>query len=356
MRYIFYNQIKSYLKNPIVYLLCIVIIVMLYFDLKPFMETIPYEGPRDGEYYTSGDYDIQQGYLPLPKDERMRAVLHNLNDELTASYGLSSSDAEKAISKIEKDNMTEDEIIAFLRDEYKFDIDKNYFNNIRVKKATHTEIENYIAEKLNNNRVTEFFGRKYSDLLGIYIMYIVIVLTLFTFLKDLKKTSYEVLASKPVRSYDYVLGKILGCVVLVLLELLFITLFFSIVSIIAYDAEMGTSIFDVWKYAITLNCLPACFLVCLVSMITLIFRNPLPSLPVPIMMTIYSNQGVYDDLGQFVYKVKPMSTLTRFPGLFFETELSRQTSAYIMVNHCVLLALAVLCVYVSVRVWRQIRL
>lgn len=356
MRYVFCNQIRNYLRNPVVYLLCVVIIVMLYFDLKPFMTEIPYEGTQKGEYYTSGDYDIQQGYIPLPKKERRKAILRHLNDELNGSYGLTDDQAQDVISKIEEENMKEGEIITFLHNEYSFDIDKNYFNNIRVKRATPKEIKNYVDNKLEKSRITEFFGRKFSDLLGIYTMYIIIVLTLFVFLKDIRKASYEVLASKPVQSKDYVVGKIAGCAVIVLMELFVITAVFSIISNVVYNKELGMSVVDIWKYAITLNFLPTFFLVSLVSLITLIFKNPLPAIPVPIIMTIYSNQGVYDDMGSFVYKVKPLSTLTRFPGLFFETGISQEMWADIMLNQCVLLVLTIVCIYASIRVWGKVRI
>ena len=60
-------------------------------------------------------------------------------------------------------------------------------------------------------------------------------------------------------------------------------------------------------------------IVCVYALISLLFKNPLPAVPLLILYMIYSNMGSRNAEGIFGYYGRPLAIMVRFPGQFFDT-------------------------------------
>ena len=86
--------------------------------------------------------------------------------------------------------------------------------------------------------------------------------------------------------------------------------------------------------------------------ISLLFRNPLPSLPLILAYIVYSNMGSYDVNGNYGFYGQILGMLFRFEGKFFETEVL----PVFLLNQIALLLLTVLFVGIGIWRWRKRRL
>jgi len=87
------------------------------------------------------------------------------------------------------------------------------------------------------------------------------------------------------------------------------------------------------------------------SLVTVIFKNPLPTIPIMILYILYSNIGAEILEGNIHYKTHPLSIFIRFPEIFFETKIS--LGMYI--NQISLLIVSILIFMIATVVWKRRR-
>lgn len=175
----------------------------------------------------------------------------------------------------------------------------------------------------------------------------------FLFIRDMKKDTYELLHTKPVSAGGYVLGKYLGGILPLSLAVLIIT---TIFTILCQMNELQTNIIDSignMLIGTALYVMPTVLITTgIYVLISLLFRNPLPALPLILAYIVYSNMGSYDVNGNYGFYGQILGMLFRFEGNFFETEVL----PVFLLNQIVLLFLTVLFISIGIWRWRKRRL
>lgn len=86
-----------------------------------------------------------------------------------------------------------------------------------------------------------YFSRKFADFAGLYLAFFSTILLASLFYQDTRKNTYELLHTKPVRAWQYVLGKINGGLLAILFVLGMLNLIFMVLCSIhakIYGSEL----------------------------------------------------------------------------------------------------------------------
>ena len=139
----------------------------------------------------------------------------------------------------------------------------------------------------------------------------------FYFYKIQKKHTYELLHTKPVTAGKYVMGKVSAGFTICLLVLTILNILFWVLCRI-YTKDSGFEV-RLWDFVAStvLYILPnMLMIVSIYTLISLIFKNPLPGVPLLILYMVYSNMGGRNAEGVYGYVGRPFAIMVRFPGQF----------------------------------------
>ena len=352
------KQIKQYLKNPVYIVGAIIVCIYTFYLCSDFLNIIPVNEKSISKKVNEadlGDVDINSGYIPTTKEDRYSIGFKNLSKELKESFGLKDKEIEEIISKMKEENMSFEEIGRYMEKNFSFIGAEQYFYEANLKKGSLEEVNKYIDDSLKKENFSNYFSRKYVDYLSVSLIFYSIIMAAFLFNKETKKDLYELLHTKPIKGYKFIVGKILGGILSILIVVSIITTLFDILLVIKGAAEsIPISFIDIWKYV--LWCVIPCilFIVSITSCITLIFKTSLPSIPILFLHMVYSNMGSYDIHGIYVYKLRAFSLVIRFPNCFF-TSLSNSDIQSIWINQIALILVSIICISISIIFWNRRR-
>ena len=171
-------------------------------------------------------------------------------------------------------------------------------------------------------------------------------------MRDMRKSIYSFIHTKPISSRNYVLGKYIAGISMVLL---FVVILTAIVDVVAVSAGNSygykTSLWDIWANIIMYD-LPGILLTgCIMLFISILFKNVIPAIPAMLLYFIYANIGTLSSAEDYHYQVKPGAIFIRFPQLFTETEIP----SGIVSNQIFLLILAIVLLIASIQIWERRR-
>ena len=172
------------------------------------------------------------------------------------------------------------------------------------------------------------------------------------YMQDTRKNTYELLHTKPISSGSYVVGKVLGGFFVCCIVLGVLTIIFYLLSL-GYTRGNGFEIY-LWDFikAIILYILPnMLMIVCVYTMIALLFKNPLPAVPLLFLNMVYSNMGSRNAEGIYGYYGRPLAIMVRFPGQFFDTA----PTPMVYLNQIFLVVASFLIIFVSIQLWKRRR-
>ena len=173
------------------------------------------------------------------------------------------------------------------------------------------------------------------------------------FLQDTRKHTYELLHTKPISAGKYVLGKVSAgfavcLLVLAILNVLFCLLCFVYTKDSGFEVRLRDFLVSTVLYIVP-NML---MIVCVYTLISLLFKNPLPGVPLLILYMVYSNMGGRNAEGVYGYWGRPLAIIVRFPGQLFDTTVPPMA----LVNQSFLILASVVIILISVQIWRRRRM
>lgn len=133
-------------------------------------------------------------------------------------------------------------------------------------------------------------------------MFFATIMLAVLFLQDTKKHTYELLHTKPITAGKYVLGKVSAGFAICLIALTIINLLFWALCVI-YTKDSGFEV-RFWDFIVStvLYILPNMLMIVSVyTLISLLFKNPLPGVPLLILYMVYSNMGGRNAEGVYGY-------------------------------------------------------
>ena len=350
MKAIICREFKNYMKNPLYWLGIVILVFSIYSCLSEYLDIRTFSGSQEVEQLKdarSTDADVINGYIPTTLEEQIDIGLNDIKQIFIDSYDMTEQEAENAIDDVKTQNLSIAGTIKYLEDEYQFYDGKAVFREAGQRKGTMDELNNYIESRTSEHSYAYYFAKKYVDFAGFHI------LLAFLFIGDMKKDTYELLHTKPISAEKYVLGKYLGGVLPLSLAVLIIT---TIFTVLCQSNELQISIIDSFGnmfLAALLYVMPTVLISTgIYVLIALLFKNPLPSIPLIVAYIVYSNMGSYDANGNYGFYGRILGMLFRFEGKFFETEVL----PIFLLNQMALLLLTLLFIGVGVWCWRKKRL
>ena len=173
------------------------------------------------------------------------------------------------------------------------------------------------------------------------------------FLQDTKKHTYELLHTKPISAGKYVLGKVIAGFVTCLIALTILNLLFWVLCLI-YTKDSGFEV-RLWDFVVStaLYILPNMMMIVSVyTLISLLFKNPLPGVPLLILYMVYSNMGRRNAEGVYGYWGRPFAIMIRFPGQLFDTT----PPPMALLNQSFLILASVAIILISIQIWKRRRM
>lgn len=356
MKTIICREFKNYMKNPLYWIGIVVLVFSIYSCLSEYLDIHTFSSSQEVEQLKDArptDADVINGYIPTTSEEQIDIGLNDIKQIFIDGYDMTKQEAENAIEDVKAQNLSIAGTIKYLEDEYQFYDGKAVFREAGQRKGTMDELNNYIALKTSEHSYAYYFAKKYVDFTGFHIAFFSLVLLAYLFIRDMKKDTYELLHTKPISAERYVLGKYLGGILPLSLAVLIITIIFTV---LCQSNELQISIIDGignMFLATLLYVMPTVLISTgIYVLIALLFKNPLPSIPLILAYIVYSNMGSYDINGNYGFYGRILGMLFRFEGKFFETEVL----PVFLLNQMALLLLTLLFIGVGIWCWRKRRL
>lgn len=355
MKIIVIREMKNYIKNPIYWVGMVILILSIWGCLKPYLEIdfIKSESQLENQKKISGmDADVMEGYIPVSEKQQLETGLNKVKESFVQYYEMDEKEAQRAIEDVKAQNLCIEETVEYLKEQYGYYDGKAVFLEAKYQKGNMEEVNRYIEDKLDEHSYAHYFAKKYADFAGLHFAFYACILLAFLYIRDMRKDTYELLHTKSVSGSGYIWGKFFGGLSAMLLALIIITIVFSGICL-QHTLKMGETI-NIGKIFVAafLYVVPTLVIVAgIYTMIALVFRNPLPALPLVVVYIIYSNMGSYDNQGNYGFYGQIFGMLFRFEGKFFET----YVPAIYRFNQIALIGLTAILVFIAIRFWKRRR-
>ena len=346
------REVRNYIKKPLLWLGIAVGTLMVFQDVSPYLnihylaegETIVNDYPE-----TVHDGDVYEGYVPTEKGLRREIWEEQIQEVLVSEFEMDSVQMQSVINEMKEMDMME--ACKYL-EEYGFYNAYYEYVNTNYHKGPREEINSYIAGKLENRTFSYYFSRKFADFAGLFMGFFATVLLSLLFMQDTRENTYELLHTKPVSAGKYLLGKVGGGFVVCLMVLAALNLiFFGLCFVSARNSGFEVRLTD-FLLATCFYILPnMLMIVSIYSLISLLFKSPLPAVPLLLLYIVYSNVGSRNAEGIYGYYGRPLAIMVRFPGSFFDTA----PPPMALLNQSFLILAAICIIFFSMQIWKRRR-
>lgn len=354
MRAIIKREIKNYLKRPLFWLGIMIVIMGVYNATAPYLEThylSPGEKIHNDYPETIHSGDVYEGYIPAAEEQQRKIWNEKIRETLRLEFQMSEQEVQNIMEHMDK--MEIEEACAYLEENYEFYSAGSEYEASAYYKGTWEEINAYLEQKLSEHAFSYYFARKFADFAGLYMGFFATVLLSVLFWNDTRKNNYELLHTKPVKSVNYILGKVGGGFGVCLFVLAILNLLFWVLCLV-YTKDSGFEV-RLWDFIkdTVLYILPnMLMIICVYMLVGLLFKNPLPGVPFLILYMLYSNLGGYNAKGEYGYYGRPLAIMVRFPGQLFDTA----PPPLAMLNQSMLIIFSVFIIWISILLWKRRRM
>lgn len=348
------REIKNYLKRPLFWIGVALVILGVYQNVSPYLQT-RYLKPGDrivNEY--PGDVhegEVYEGYVPSSEEQRRESWEKYVQEVLITEFEMSQKEAEAVIKEMKEMDIRK--ACEYLETEYRYYNAVYTYEDMAYHKGTNEEINAYIAEKLEDKTFSYYFSRKFADFAGVFMGFFATVMLSLLFMQDTRKNTYELLHTKPVSAGKYIIGKTGGGFAVCLLVLAVLNLVFWILCVVLTKSSGFEVRLSDFMMATCLYILPNMLMIVSVyELISMLFKSPLPAAPLLILYLIYSNMGSRNAEGNYGYYGRPLAIMVRFPGQLFDTT----PPPMALLNQSYLLFASAVLILISIQIWKRRRI
>ena len=340
------------LRNPLTYVGILAMVMIVVTTVLPYLDLHANYRTEEEEVQYSPDADIMDGYIPTPTEERWEYVSEKMEEVLVAECGLNSEEAQAQMNKIKNSQWSVQEIRQYFIDQYGIVGFASTWDECSYKKATETEMQQYLQRIFKDETYTSYFSRKYADYIGIASILFTIVVFSILLMRDMRKNIYSFIHTKPISGFSYVAGKYVTGILLITIVVAIQTFVFDVLAVnVGKSYGFQANLLDIWKNVIAFD-LPGILLTgCIMLFIAILFKNIIPAIPAMLLYFMYANIGTIDTVEGYRYQIQPGAIFVRFPQLFTETEVPQG----IVGNQIFLLVLAITLFILSIQVWERRR-
>ena len=354
MSVIMRREIKNFLKRPLFWVGVFIVVLGVFQDVRPYLGISYVSSDKEISLNTPStidDADITDGYIPTNEEDRRKMWEEGIQKNLVSEFEMGQEEAEAVIEEMK--GMDIQEACEYLETKYHYYKAIYAYEDTELHQGTAEEINSYIEDKLESHRFSYYFSRKFADFSGLYMGFFAAVMLAALFWQDTRKNTYELLHTKPVRVGQYVLGKAAGGFLVCLIVLAILNLiFWAACCIFTKGSGFEVNLVD-FLVATGLYILPnMLMIVCVYGLISLLFKNPLPAVPLLILYMVYSNTGSRNAEGVYGYYGRPLAIMVRFPGRFFDTA----EPPMVLLNQSFLILAAIVIILICIQLWKRRRM
>lgn len=351
MKAIIRREILNYLKRPLFWLAIVVVIFGIFQQLNPYL-TIHYITSeaeiKNDDPETVCENEIFEGYIPSKKEEHRALWEETIQKNLLSEFGMNEDEAADVIQ--EMSGMEIKEACRYLEEQYGYYYADYAWEDTSYRKGTMDEINSYMESKLDEHPFSYYFSRKFADFAGLFMGFMATVLLAVLFMQDMKKNTYELLHTKPVSATQYVIGKVSGGFLICLIILGILNLVFWAACLICTRGNGFEIRLTDFLLATCLYILPNMLMIVSVyTIVALLFKNPLPAIPLLVLYLIYSNMGSRNAEGIYGYYGRPLAIMVRFPDMFFDVA----PPPMALLNQLYLLFASIIIMIIGIQLWRR---
>lgn len=345
------REVKNYLKSPLFWIGVVIVIFGVFQMVNPYLDTrYLAEGEEIVNDYPGAVHEgeVYEGYVPSGAEQRREIWEHMIQESFIQNFHMSERETEAVVTEMKGMNINQ--ACAYLEKEYRYLGAIHMYGNTAYYKGTREEINSYIKEKLEDHSFSFYFSRKFADFAGLFMAFFAMVMLSVLFMQDTRKNTYELLHTKPVSAGSYVLGKIAGGFAVCLIVIGILNLVFWILCYVrTRNSGFEVSLFD-FLAATCLYILPnMLMIVSIYCLISLLFENTLPAVPLLILHMVYSNMGSRNAEGLYGYYGRPLAIMVRFPGQLFDTS----PPPMALINQSFLILASICIIFLSVWLWKK---
>lgn len=355
MKAIIRRELRNFFKNPLYWVGLIIVLLSMYDNLGSYSKIHLFKDSYEIENLDKvrpTDADIMDGYIPTTESESIDIGLSEIKTTFIENFGMTEEEAELSIRDIKEQGFPIEETIRYLEEKYNFYDGLGVFMYAKQKKATDTEANAYIMEKLQEHPYSYYFSKKYADFASFHMALFSSVILAFLFITDMKKDIYELLHTKSISAISYVCGKFFGGFLALTIAVGINAIVFTIICQNNTLQEGVINNISNMFLATILYVMPTILIVTgIYTLIALLFKNPLPALPLILVYIFYSNMGTQNSLGTFEFRGKIFGVLFRFGDNFFETKVP----TIFLFNQVAFVLLTILFIAISCQIWSRRR-
>lgn len=377
MKAIFKREMKNYLKNPLYWIAVAAVFVLIYQTVSPYLKVQYFQTEEEitGQQTEEGEeLDIMQGYVLSKKEQQVEIGLECIKQELMRYKEITqeskiqdseqnsdtennsgliiywenpNQDPEEVIERVKEHHFeTYKEAVGYLEEQEQIWGSEYYFQEAEYHRGDREEVNTYLAQKLEEHPYSYYFARKFADFGGMFMGFFAAILLAPLFLRDMRKDMYELLHTKPIKASSYVAGKVLGGFAVIGFALCIITALFTALCVLhGREAGLPVRVSDVAVHVL-LYILPNMLMIASVyAAISLLFKNPLPAIPLLFLYMLYSNMGSRGADGEYGYHGRTLAIMVRFPGSFLDTApppLAIWNQSFLLVASAVLVCMTIM--------------
>ena len=349
------REVWNYFKKPIVWIGFVVMVMLVSQLLFPYL-TLHYFQPGTKLPELSveelADADVMQGYIPATKEQQMANVYKKLKQVLIEEMEYSHQEAENIITELAEKELSAKELDQYLEEHYSYLNGYWLVEESAFYRGTVEEINTHIKQKMEEHPYSYYFSRKFADFGGLFMGFFAVIMLAFLFIRDTKNDIYELLHTKPISAVSYVLGKIIGGFLVMFIILVILNIIFGVVcELIGRKNGFPVRVWDM-PVASFLYIIPNLIMItCIYAVISLLFKNPYPAVPLLFLYIIYSNMGSRGPDGIYGYYGRPLAIMVRFPGRFLDTT----PPPFVLWNQVFLIIASIIIICFSVWLWKRRR-
>nr|WP_294469852.1 ABC transporter permease subunit [uncultured Sellimonas sp.] len=358
MKAVMKREVKNYLKNPLFWVGIVVVIFGLFQILSPYLEVKYFRTEQEvkaAKPENIDDADIMNGYVKSTEEERMDLAKNKLLSMIVKDGSADKKEVQRTLDEICSSGKSVDEISDAIGELYGYPEGYSlhyYYMKYEYHLGTVEEINASLKAKLSAHSYSWYFGRKFADFGGVYLAFFSAVLLAFLFIRDTRRDTYELLHTKPITAGAYIFGKAAGGFLSVGIVWMILVIVFFFISLAAgIRNDLPVSLIEFLIPAVCYMLPNLLMITSVYVIIALIFKNPLPGVPLLFLYLFYSNMGSIGPDGEFGYYGRPLAILVRFPGGFLDTAPPPMT----IWNQIFLLVASAVFLFGAAAIWKRRR-
>lgn len=350
-------ELKQQFMSIVFWIVAALILIFLYSEVLPYVLYYPFNTDKDmAKLKEVGAYT---DLLIEKSDKEVNDAIKDYLVKIVNSSTFPKEDKESVqtmLDKVSNENMSLYNIEIYTKENL-----SKYYSIIKViinrkyRDATLDEAKDKVNDALKLNRFSSYFARRLADRIAVFSVFIILFIFAFIFDKDRRDNINEIIYTKPVKAYEYVIGKYLGALLSYLILISVIIIILDV--LVCYKSALigwSFNFFDIIGYTLSWGFITILYASILITALSLILQSGIAAIPVYLVYFIAMVKPIMTNNGEIVYPVGLTRYIIRWDGGFFDIETSNKVNQIVQ-NRIFYSLLTIILLIITAFVWKRCR-